>query len=319
MIFGGSTGLKAMWQTILKNLSKSKGKKISKFFPKMSAEEKTLTKLGEKLDPTAFKAFNTREKDLKLEGIEHLISRLKQDKEMIEQVAANKAMKDEGLDFLMKHFEKSEMYPKYLNKYTDIDKDILQMETIKKNLIMKDRKLNASGGRVPLFGGGAAKKLWQKFIEKQFLKASNDIRQGKGLFKGLTQEQWIKQHDNLTKKLKEWEMGGKKSLPKDMKEYFGMNEIQLVNAFKKAQTQVKKPYRESKLAETVSQEHPSRKGEWEVEMGERETDWDYLIKKKIKAQKELDILQKFKPEGKPHATGGRVSLSAGGLAGMLGE
>ena len=53
-----------------------------------------------------------------------------------------------------------------------------------------------------------------------------------------------------------------------MKEYFGMNEIQLVNAFKKAQTQVA-------------------------------------------GSKELDILQKFKPEGKPHASGG--------LAGMLGE
>ena len=132
----------------------------------------------------------------------------------------------------------------------------------------------AEGGRVPLFWGGTAgKKLWQEFIEKQFLKASNDIRQGKGLFKGLTQEQWIKQHDNLTKKLKEWEMGGKKSLPKDMKEYFGMNEIQLANAFKKAEA----------------------------------------------GSKELDILQKFVPEGKPHATGGRVSLSAGGLAGMLGE
>jgi alanyl-tRNA synthetase len=156
MIFGGSAGLKAMWQTILKNLSKSKSKKISKFFPKMSAEERTLTKLGEKLDPTAFKAFNAREKDLKLEGIEHIIARLKQDKEMMKQVAANKAMKDEGLDFLMKHFEKSEMYPKYLNKYTDIDKDILQMETIKKNLIMKDRKLNAEGGRVSLSAGGLA-------------------------------------------------------------------------------------------------------------------------------------------------------------------
>ena len=58
-----------------------------------------------------------------------------------------------------------------------------------------------------------------------------------------------------------------------MKEYFGMNEIQLVNAFKKAEA----------------------------------------------GAKELDILQKFKPEGKPHASGGRVSLSSGGLAGMLGE
>ena len=71
-------------------------------------------------------------------------------------------------------------------------------------------------------------------------------------------------------------MGGKKALPPGMKEYFGMNDIQLANAFKKAQTQVA-------------------------------------------GSKELDILEKFVPKGKPHATGGRVSLSAGGLAGMLGE
>jgi hypothetical protein len=154
MIYGGSAGLKAMWKEILKNVSKTQGKKIEKFFPKMDVEMRELTKLGEKLDPTSFKAFNVRERDLKLEGIEHIISRLKQDKKMIQQVAANKAMKDEGLDFLMKHLiEKSGMYPKYLKKYTNIDKDILNMETIKKNLIMKDRKLNAEGGRVPLAGG----------------------------------------------------------------------------------------------------------------------------------------------------------------------
>jgi len=88
------------------------------------------------------------------------------------------------------------------------------------------------------------------------------------LFKGLNQEQWIKQHDNLTKKLKEWKMGGKKALPPGMKEYFGMNDIQLVNAFKKAQTQAT-------------------------------------------SERSLDVLEKFVPKGKPHATGG--------LAGMLGE
>ena len=38
---------------------------------------------------------------------------------------------------------------------------------------------HATGGRVPMFAGGAARKLWQEFIERQFLKASNDIRQEK--------------------------------------------------------------------------------------------------------------------------------------------
>ena len=93
------------------------------------------------------------------------------------------------------------------------------------------------GGRVPMFKGGAA---WKKFIESLFIKSSNEIRQGKGIWQGLTQEQWIKQHDNLTKKLKEWELNNYKKLPPGMKEYFGMNEIQLVNAFKKAEAKVKK-------------------------------------------------------------------------------
>ena len=34
----------------------------------------------------------------------------------------------------------------HLGKYTDIDKDILQLENIKKNILMKGRKPNASGG-----------------------------------------------------------------------------------------------------------------------------------------------------------------------------
>ena len=151
----------------------------------------------------------------------------------------------------------------------------------------------ASGGRVPMFGGGAAKKLWQKFIEKQFLKASNDIRQGKGLFKGLTQEQWIKKHDDLTKKLKEFQQGGYKKLPEGMSEYFGMNEIQLVNAFKKAQAGEKAKVVDEFLG---------------------------VMKKEEKNLDEIEKLSSFDVTGrKPNATGGRVSLSAGGLAGMLGE
>ena len=159
------------------------------------------------------------------------------------------------------------------------------------------RKPQATGGRVPLFGGGAAKKLWQEFIEKQFLKASNDIRQGKGLFKGLTQDQWITQHGNLTKKLMEWKMGGKKALPPGMKEYFGMNDIQLANKFKQSQTQAK-----------VIQPHG--------------LDEKALTKKLLDEVDESmtrQALHQWKPKGKPHASGGRVSLSSGGLAGMLGE
>ena len=70
-------------------------------------------------------------------------------------MAENKAMNDPGLDFMMKHLEET-MYPPHLKKYKNIDKDILQLETIKKNLIMKGRKPNATGGRVSLSSGGVA-------------------------------------------------------------------------------------------------------------------------------------------------------------------
>jgi hypothetical protein len=88
------------------------------------------------------------------------------------------------------------------------------------------------------FAGGG---LVKKFIERLFIKASNDIRQGKGKWKGLTQDQWIKQHDNLTKMVKQWEWGGKKRLPPGAEEYIGMNDLQIARAVKQAEKKVKKP------------------------------------------------------------------------------
>ena len=161
------------------------------------------------------------------------------------------------------------------------------------------------------WGGTAGKKLWQEFIEKLFLKSSNEIRQGKGIWQGLTQEQWIKQHDNLTKKLKEWEMGGKKSLPKDMKEYFGMNEIQLTNKFKIETGQIKPSF--SLNRERLLKRHPG--------LPEKEVNrlMELPYQDVVKELDSLAALEAMPIKGKPHATGGRVSLSAGGLAGILGE
>ena len=97
----------------------------------------------------------------------------------------------------------------------------------------------ASGGiaRVGMFMCGP---VWKKFIEKLFIKASNQIRQGKGKWAGLTQEQWIKQHDDLTKMLKKWEGGGKKGLPEGAEQYIGMNDLQITRAIKEATKKVKK-------------------------------------------------------------------------------
>jgi hypothetical protein len=154
LIFGGSAGLKGMWKSIMKSVSKGRDKPVTKLFPKLSARDREMEKVV--MGMPEQKAFRAREKDLKIEGIDLLINRLKNDKKILEQQAKNKKMGDPGLDFIMKKLEEnmSEAYGPHLKKYTDIDKDILQMETIKKNMIMKDRKLNAEGGRVSYSGGG---------------------------------------------------------------------------------------------------------------------------------------------------------------------
>jgi len=117
----------------------------------------------------------------------------------------------------------------------------------------------ASGGRVPLGGGGAAFKLFKEFIDRLFIKSSNEIRRGEGLFKGLTVEQKIKQHDNLTNLSEKFRKTGE--FDKGANEYFGF-------------------------------------------------DAEKAFKYNTNAQ-ELEVLEKFKPKGTPHASGG--------LAYMLGE
>ena len=88
----------------------------------------------------------------------------------------------------------------------------------------------ASGGRVPFVGGGWAFKLakkfrespeYKKFIEKLFLKASNDIRKGEGMFKDLTASQKITQHDNLTNEITKFQKTGE--IPESVHQYFGFN------------------------------------------------------------------------------------------------
>jgi hypothetical protein len=103
----------------------------------------------------------------------------------------------------------------------------------------------AEGGRVG-FGIGSvpkafklAKELRQStgykaFIEMLFIKASNMIRQGKGMFKNLDESQRIKQHDNLTKEVTKYQKTGE--LDEGVHQYFGMNpEIAYAKTLQEAQ------------------------------------------------------------------------------------
>ena len=162
MIFGGSAGLKGLIASIKAALNKGRKDKIKTLFPKYSVEEKELLRLGKKYLPKDAATLAAQEAAGKAEGIQVLINRLKHDKKILERQAKNKAMKDPNLDFLTKHMEESmpDVYGPHLKKYTDIDKDILQLEMIKKNLMMKGRKLNAEGGiagQLHLNEGGRAR------------------------------------------------------------------------------------------------------------------------------------------------------------------
>jgi len=158
MIFGGSAGLKAKIALLKAGLNKGRTEKIKTLFPTYSAAEKEILRLGEKYLPKDKATYAAQEAADKAEGVQVLIDSLKHDKKLIAEQAKNKAKNDPSLDFLMESLEKTmpEAYGPHLKKYTNIDKDILQLETIKKNLIMKDRKLNAEGGRASLSNGGLA-------------------------------------------------------------------------------------------------------------------------------------------------------------------
>jgi len=73
-----------------------------------------------------------------------------------------------------------------------------------------------------------------RFVEKLLIKASNEIRQGIGKWKGLDIKQKIVQHDNLTKLVTEFQKT--KKFDKSFNEYFG---IDAEKAFIEAQAKVK--------------------------------------------------------------------------------
>ena len=73
---------------------------------------------------------------------------------------------------------------------------------------------------------------FKKFADMLFIKASNMIRQGKGMWKGLDQKQMMQQHDNLTKKVNTFQ---KEGTLEDMDQYFGIN---AEKAFLEAQAKV---------------------------------------------------------------------------------
>jgi len=109
----------------------------------------------------------------------------------------------------------------------DVSEELVNFETI-------GRKPNVSGGRVGYVPGGPViKGAFKKFLDLVSIKASNEIRRGLGIWKDLTQEQKITQHDNFTKVVDNIIKTGK--FDKKLNEYVGFDvEIAFLEAEGKA-------------------------------------------------------------------------------------
>ena len=75
--------------------------------------------------------------DLKLQQLETILRAAKIDKESLAHGFKVKKMNDPGLDFLMGKLEESGLKAKNLDKYTNIDKDIMDVEMMIKNYSRK--------------------------------------------------------------------------------------------------------------------------------------------------------------------------------------
>ena len=116
---------------------------------------------GEKsLKPDKFaKSIMSEEDKLKLLQLEtkyadSVLEQLKLDRQLFKQLETNREMKDQGLDFLMKHFVDTQApHMKNYKSLADIDNAIIELETLIKNKTLKEgRKLNASGGLAGMLG-----------------------------------------------------------------------------------------------------------------------------------------------------------------------
>ena len=142
---------------------------------------------------------------------------------------------------------------------------------------------------------------FKKFADMLFIKASNMIRQGKGMWKGLTEKQRIVQHDNLVKKIKTFQ---KEGTLEGVDQYFG---VDAEKAFIEARAKVSAgPGKSINISDDAVA-----------------ADFTNFIKKtdpegykKLEQTVELSNAKLGKGR-KPNAEGGRVGMAKGGLPNIL--
>ena len=110
-----------------------------------------------------------------------MLKNLKIDRQLFKQLETNKEMKDQGLDFLMKHFVDTQApHMKNYKSLADIDQTILELEMLVKNKMLKELKgkdvvLKSLGG--PQF----KKNEFENFVNKELIPTinANTTRQNK--------------------------------------------------------------------------------------------------------------------------------------------
>ena len=158
------------------------------------------------------------------------------------------------------------MYGEHKEPLTNLGKSKLDKKInawLKELFTKEKRNKHATGGISNLFrerqgfrvGNIAKLPEFLKFVERLLIKASNEIRQGVGKWKGLDTAQKVAQHDNLTKLATEFQKT--KKFDKSFNEYFG---IDAEKAFVEVQAKVKKPKVKDKYYSKKDMEK-----EWEFE------------------------------------------------------
>jgi len=167
-----------------------------------------------------------------------------------EALKRNKARKTRGGPEMQEDYY-SGYYKEQMPKLTwhemkGVDEEKISPSEEMRNYIYPPEKRNehATGGVSNLFrqrySRGKAVELvtklpeFLKFVERLLIKASNEIRQGIGKWKGLNDAQRVTQHDNLTKLATNFQKT--KKFDKSFNEYFG---IDAEKAFIEAQSKVK--------------------------------------------------------------------------------
>ena len=138
-IFGGGAGLKGL-------IKKLRGKN-KRLFPS------TPKRIGHLLSRTDRSNIN----ELKLKQLENLLEAANIDKRALAQFEKMRTMNDPGLNFLLKHAEEKNLLgldEAQLSKYTNIDKDIMDIEMMIKNFTEQTmkRRPNQSGGVAYMLG-----------------------------------------------------------------------------------------------------------------------------------------------------------------------